>query len=396
MPAAPLLPVAIALAATLAGPGPGATLAESVAPGATLAAVMPAATMMAEPAPGALAAAVAVALEASVGQAVTVTVTVTNTGGQPVADPRPVLHPGGAAGTFRRAPPLGGALAPGEARTVAWTFEPAAPGIVVLSVSVTGTNTAGPEPEASARAILLVVRPAALATEAALSATAAVPGQWVSLTVTVTNPGGAAATGVTIPMPAPSTARLTPARGPVRAVVDRLEPGSATVFIWSWSVSGAGMASFFVRPSGRDANSGRTVVAQGVESGRVRLLRPAALRLESLYLLPNPVARPGEFIEATLVVTNSGEAPAEVTGVDIREKKSQGDAVGQPTIRSPVFPAEMPGGDSRSIVWAYRAGPGGTAQASAAVEARELETGRGFKLPAVLSNIVVISATAIR
>jgi hypothetical protein len=346
-------------------------------------------------APGAVTAALFVPSEVSRGQWCPAVLTISNTGGYAVTDLRPVFSGPADGGTLRRRPPPAPdlALAPGASRHLVWTWSVAGLGDLPFGVRLacaTCDGFLGIATEVSATAV--AVRPAALEGSLAVSVTQMVSGQKLALALTVTNGGGAAAERVTALVPTPSTSQAKLTNGPVRATLDRLPAGSATRFVWEWAVTGQGPVWFTSRVSGHDANA-RWGLSTGVlDAPRVRLLSPASLLIERFRLFPAPSVVSGAFVTASLVVTNRGEAPARLTELSIKEKKSEDAVLGPKSIISPGLPADLPGGDSASLVWTYRTGIWGTVSVTAAANAVEPATGRKIALLEAASNRITVTA----
>lgn len=338
--------------------------------------------------PGGLAAAVATRVEASVGQWVAVAVTVSNTGGVRVDRVVPVLA-GPAAGRFRTMPPPVPNLSiePGAALRLLWTWSVAGAGSHLFTASVFADTCEGAlSVGASASVWLSAVPPAALAGAIALSATRLVSGQQLLVRFTVSNTGGAAATGVTVPLPTPTTSRAKLATGPMRATLAALPPGSATELVWAWTMDGVGPAWFTGRATAHDGNADWTVGTGLVDSPRVRLLAPPRVKADQFTLFPEPRVRVGGYVTASLILTNTGESPAVLTGLDIREATNPGGLLIQRSLVSPSLPAELPGGDSRSVVWTYRTNLKGTAKLEATAKLKEAVTGKAMADVKAASN----------
>ncbi len=343
--------------------------------------------------PGRLEATVAVRPEASVGQWVAVALTVSNTGAVRVDHVRADLAPP-AAGRFRTVPPPLPhiAIEPGASLRLLWTWSVAGAGAHAFAASVFADTCDDALPvEATASAMLAAVTPAQLAGTITVSASRIVSSQKLDVVFTLSNTGGAAATGLTVPLPTPATSRAKLVSGPVRVKLDQLPGGSSTRLVWTWVMEGAGPSWFTGRATARDANADWAVGTGLVDSPRIRLLAPAKVKADQFTLFPEPVVRVGGYVTASLVLTNSGESDAQLTSLDIRESTQPGGLLTQRSVVSPSMPMEVPAGDSRSVVWTYRTASVGTAMLDATAKLKEPATGR--TLPDVKSSSNRIATT---
>ncbi|MEK7476522.1 MAG: hypothetical protein AAB152_12945 [Candidatus Coatesbacteria bacterium] len=346
-------------------------------------------------APGRLAVSVAVPPEVSRGQWVPIVVTVTNTGGYAVSDLEASLEGPAGAGWVRTVPVPSAShgLAPGAARRFVWTWSATALGSLPFGVRTSCATCDGfLAVEADASATSVAVRPAALQAGLSVSATQMVVGQKVTIVLAVTNTGGAAVRRLTALVPTPSTGRSALASGPLRATIETLPAGGSTAFAWVWTVTGHGLVGFTSRATGHDANA-RWGLSTGIlDSPSVRVLTPASLKIDRFALFPSPAVVSGIFLTASLVITNQGETPAQLTGLTVKEKKSPTGVLGPASLFSPRVPSDLPAGDSTSVVWTYHTGVWGTATVSAVATAVEPATGR--KLPSLqaLSNRITVTA----
>ncbi len=329
--------------------------------------------------PGTPVAAVAVRAEASVGQWIAIALTVSNTGTLPVEHVRAVLVPSDPGGRFRtQPPPLPNlTIEPGSALRLLWTWSVAGGGSHAFTASVFADTCGGLlTVSAAATATLLAVPLAQLAGTIALSASRLVSSQKLEVAFTLSNTGGAAARNITVPLPTPTTSRAKLVSGPVRASLPLLPAGSATRFVWTWVMEGAGPAWFTGRATAHDVNAEWSVGTGLVDSPRVRLLAPARVRADQFTLFPEPVVRVGGYVTASLVLTNIGESDALLTQLDIREATTPGGLLIQRSLVSPSMPMDVPAGDSRSVVWTYRTAVKGTATLDATAKLKEAVTGR--------------------
>lgn len=345
-------------------------------------------------APGAVAAAVATRAEASVGQWIAIAVTVSNTGGVPIDHVAAFLSGPEGSGRFRTSPPPvpNLSLEPGSSLRLLWTWSVSAPGPLPFSASVYADTCGGVlAVSASASVTPLCVPPALLTGAIAVSASRLVSGQKIEVALTLSNTGGAGAANVMVPLPTPATSRAKLVSGPMRVQLPLLAPGSSTRLVWQWTMEGKGPTWFTGRVTAHDANADWAIGTGLLDSPRLRLLAPAWVKADQFTLFPEPIVRVGGYVTASLVLTNTGETPAALTSLDIKEMSNPGGLLFQRSLVSPSLPMEIPSGDSRSVVWTYRTGALGTAKLEA--KAKLVEAATGNKLADVKAVSNQIAAT---
>ncbi len=206
------------------------------------------------------------------GQSFDVAVAVKNTGGSALTGVLPALTPTGSAGAAATVvtSPAAAPLAAGASATFTFSLKESgtAPGTLTVSAKATGTNPVGGGAVASAPVASLAAQvqaPAALAiTTFTLPATLN-RGAVVSLSMTVTNSGQAAAKSV-LPVPLRPTVVAT---GGVAATSSSAPTavtilgGTSQTFTWIFNENGAsgGTLAFTGAASGQDVNSLTTVAA---------------------------------------------------------------------------------------------------------------------------------------
>jgi hypothetical protein len=344
--------------------------------------------------PGRLEAALSAREEASVGQWMTIAMSVTNTGEAGVAVAAPSAWTRSGTGSFiRRYPgPEPFDLEPGGSRLVVWTWSVAGRGEVDFAGEVSGTSCGCLATGASAGATMAAVNPAELSADIRVSSTEAIIGQWIRVVLTVTNEGEAAARGVR-PEPLETGPAVLRVAGPEPRMSRALPGGASTRFEWSYSVSGEAVIHFAGGARARDANSGYPATAPLLASPKVDLLRPALLELVSLKLMPDPAYEPGAIVTAILVVANKGGASAQVTEVSVSEKSTKGTALVRKSLASLGLPKWVKGGDVVPLIWTYRGGEMGHVTVTAVVTGKETATGRKFKSASLRSNEVSVRGT---
>ncbi len=266
----------------------------------------------------------------SIGQAITLTLKLTNPG---LADVRnftvgtpSLTSTDGASATLTAgpspAPPA--VLAAGQTVTVTWIYGPAlmaglSSGHLGYRVTATGIDafsggTIAAQPTASST----VQSPAALTATLTPARTPPVPtgqpftvdtGQVFTMSLVVSNTGGAAAVAVT-PTPIPGCG----APSPVSATVN---PGSPVGFTYpSCSSATAGTVTRSASASGTDANNPSVVVTSNNASAAVVVQTPAVVAATTLTTTPASLSA-GQGFTVTLTLTKSGSAAASVTGVSL-------------------------------------------------------------------------------
>jgi len=339
--------------------------------------------------PGELVVSLAAVKRVSLNQQFAVTLTVTNTGGMPVEQVRFSLSSSG--GIARSGPASGqrpSSLAPGEARTLRWTFSASEAGAQFLAGSVEGTTCGGISACGAGAATLESVLPARLVGAIDVSATRIVAGQWITSVFRLEDAGGAAATAVRPILLGGACTRSV--RGPLPAASTDIEPGNRAMFTWTWSTTGAGTAHFSGSASCRDALSGKSVPSGMVESPRVSVLAPARLAVEALNLMPEPVVHPGDFIMVSLIIANKGGAPARVAALETALQETVPGVMVSPSKSTTKFPFVLEGGEIQTVVWNCRAGKPGVALLRISCSGTEGITGFLLKSATAISNRVAV------
>ena len=298
---------------------------------------------------------------ASAGQPITLTLSLTNPGladvlGFSVGTPS-VTSTDGANATLTSgpspAPPT--VIGAGQTITLAWTYTPAlTPGLSVghLSYAVTASGFDGFSGGAiatQANTSSTVQAPAALTATLTASRNPAVPngqpftvntGQVFTMSLAVTNTGGAAAVAVT-PTAIPGCAAPSPSSATVT-------PGTPVVFAYaSCSASTAGTVNRTASASGTDGNNPSRVVTSNTASTTVVVQTPAVVTATTLTTNPASLSA-GQGFTVTLTLTKSGTAAANVTGVSL---------TGTTCTTAPSTPVNGIGG-SLALTWSGCTAPG--------------------------------------
>jgi hypothetical protein len=288
------------------------------------------------------------------GALVTVRLTVTNTGEAYAASVTGgPLQPSAPAVLVSSPAPLA-LLFGGASAQLVWTYSVTSPGPMTFTATVTGVDgnagwvvTSGPAVSNAITVNAGGVLAAALAAPATV-----VPGDWFTLSLTVTNSGSADASGV-LPRIAAGPG-VTLASGPVPAGPLTVIPGASQTFVWTFSATGAGPVAFTATAEGTTC-AGVPVLASA--TAMVQGPVPTSLTLVSLTVTPDEVALDG-LITVRMTVSNTGTvvlndvAPAALT--------PQGDGAVVLVTAPTASPGPFAPGESRIFTWTWRALRGGT------------------------------------
>jgi len=330
--------------------------------------------------PGALEAGLTLPARASSGQWMNVYLTVTNTGGSSVSGVAAVqsASPGAMVVLESGPTPTGPlSLSGGASQSFTWTYSVSGTGLLSFSATVSG-QVCGVSPVlAAADGATDVVMPASLRIAVSVSGTPITPGQWLTVVVTVTNTGGAAA-ALLDPFLRVSSGQLAMVGGPVPISASMLSEGATASFTWTWSVSGVAPVAFTASAAGFDINSGSVVAAGPVSSPALVVWSPARLEVVTLELGPSPVVPVGAPVTATLVVQNAGGVGARIEAVYPGAVSSQPGVVGPPGAVYPSLPVTLAGGASQVFTWTQTATGCGTVASTVTVSGTESGTGRAL------------------
>jgi hypothetical protein len=289
---------------------------------------------------------------ASVGQAITVTLALTNLGEAAATGVGATLLAAPVAAEPQGPFPAAQDVPGGATRTFAWSFLARESGAGRFLAAAAGEDANGAGPVVLASVLsneLLVDSPAALVATAAASPLQVTAGQAVSVALDVTNLGEAAAVVTPALVCAPSgTAAWSATSSPAASAV----AGGATVrFEWTVATSGSGTLAFSPSVAGTDANSGAPLAASATALP-VRVQAPA--RLSAALTAAPLVVNEGQAITVRLDLANGGEAAA----VDVNPALTLVPASGATSASgpAPVPPGRIAGGASLRFEWSYAAG----------------------------------------
>jgi uncharacterized repeat protein (TIGR01451 family) len=356
--------------------GTDANSGSVLASGAALASIM-------ESSPAVLAAAITnLPANASTGQSFLATLSVDNTGGTPAVTLVPAAYFGaGVTLTSGPSPASLPSLANGGNIVFSWTFTANVAGPVSYTFTASGVGCSG-NIGASDTGVVTVQDAANLTASLVAAPAAVVAGQLVVVTMTVNNTGAVNASAVTAVLTAVGATGIM--GGPVPASAAIAGGGNAT-FEFTFTTTGGGSLTFNGSAQGTDALGGFTVTSASAASGSVAVT-PAANIVASMTLDPVGTVNLGRTLTATLVVSNTGGAGANVT-VAYTETKSDPFMLGAALPASPAGPFAIAGGTSQSLAWTYYAVRCGTGSIN--VSATGLEAGTGRALGPVSAGALV-------
>jgi len=293
------------------------------------------------------------------GSAVMVTLTVTNTGGGDAnavtASPLFVTGPGSLAPLAGPSPPMPVTLAGGNWRVFTWTMTGATPGALGLSITVTGTdaNSGLPlslGPVVSGGATVLVS--GALSALSTSWPSSTMLGGVITVTLTVTNTGGADVGNVMPSISALPGGRVTAVVPPVPPGPVTLTPGAMQTFEWTFTSTGGGRVDFTASAGGY-ACAGYTAVSSTVSS-----LITTSVGLSAVISAGPPVVGLADLVTVTMKVDSTGL----LTALDVVPDLVLG-GTGKAVLVSGPAPSTtgwLAPGTSVTFTWVYEATGGGT------------------------------------
>jgi len=327
-----------------------------------------------------------------VGDVVTLTALVTNTGEANARNvtPSAALAVSGTGGATKVnvSPPVF-TIVGGGSWAFTWDYLLTSPGSVVFTATVVGTDgnagwviTTGPMVSGT----VVVVAPAVLGTSATGPPGPPLPvGSWFTVALSATNTGGTDA-GNLVP-----TAEVRPAGASVVLVGGPDPPGpltlgssTGTTFTWTYSVSGWGRATFTLSVTGSD-------VCHALDTGKsvsVDLGTPAALEASGLTVWPDPLCE-GMLGSLRLTVTNTGQVPCTgVTGVPVV-------VVGVGMLSPLALPiGSLPGGSATTLTWTFTATSPGSLSFAVTVTGTDARSLGTVSAAPVGSNAITVTPRA--
>jgi len=293
----------------------------------------------------------------------------------------------------------------GASATFTWTMveDGTAAGSLQVATRARGSDVNAPATQvvsAAASATAAVQEPGRLTLgKMTLPATIS-RGQTFTVSVSVTNAGGAAVQNIGPDASSPAVAAAGGAGAPVldSATPGKtvLAPGQSTTFSWTYrdASTASGTLTYAATFTGADVNSGAPLTATAASSATT-VQRPAALSIGSLTLAStsggSSIDR-GQSFSAKLVVTNTGEAtaanalPSPVVPALLR--------TGAASAAAPSGPAavSIAGGTSATFTWTFtESGTGpGTLQVSTGVAGTDANSSAPVAAAAINSNTLSV------
>lgn len=247
-----------------------------------------------------------------VGQWITVTLSVTNTGGLIVQNVLPVAQyvlPGGLVWQDGPSPSGPLDLAPGGATTFVWTYSVSGNGLLVFTGSVGGDDGGMGRAAAWATDSRILARPGRLSGHLSVTPGTAPAGVTVTVRATITNTGDEAVTGVWMPDFSWTTTGdlvLSMLTGAVPAGPMTLPGQTTTVFEWTFTTSGEGSVTFSGTAFGQDLSV--FAFSRTVTLNRTACVIPLGVLTGRLKASPDVVTE-GGTIRLVFTVSNSGANP---------------------------------------------------------------------------------------
>lgn len=333
-----------------------------------------------------LSAELGVPAQASVGQEVSISLTVTNTGEATAEAVTPVLELPSKVDVLSQPDPA--RLVGGERHTFTWRVRPQAPGTAMFTASATGTdaNSGAVCATPSLKEPLKVEKMGELVGAVAVAPTQVSVGQLVTVELRVRNDGDAKVRDITASARGAGGGALQPRSSP--AVLAQLLGGTEHLFTWTFEATGPGQVLLELSASGFDGNSGMPVTMPPLTSEPVTVQRPSAL---TATWAPVPERlNVGQVLRVALTVTNTGEALAS------RVTPSAPTVTGAATRVSGPTPAslELAGGQSGVFSWEYEAGAEGTVSFQASATANDGNSGAALSAPEVGTGPVTVQRPA--
>ena len=327
----------------------------------------------------------------SVGQAVTLTATVSNVGTGTVTAIQPneveTSSIDGAAATVTGPDPASlASLAAGDSTTFTWVVVPTAVGHLDLAVSVAGNDVFSGQkvPSPPVTAEVLSQLPAGLVATISASRSTVDANQPVTITFTVTNGGQAGAivnAVVSQVLSGTATCQTVTPAPPIT-----VPAGGSRSFAWSCSAPSAGVLSLSGSATGVDANSSAPLTASPNSPATVTVQAPAALAA-TLGVDGDPTsASVGQPLAVRLTVRNTGGATAGVTGTALAA--TQGAAAC--TSLGPATPQTVPGGTSLVFSWTCLPAVATPLNLTAAVTGSDANTGAALTASASLPSPITV------
>jgi hypothetical protein len=335
---------------------------------------------------------------ASVGQALPLTVVVTNSGGTTVTNATASLSQRGAIGdgavTITGPPEMPQTLNANQSFTFTFQVSVTAAGPVRLTATPSGTGAASLQPSSGD---MLAQTPAQLSATLTTDRTRVSVGQALRITLLVQNTGGAdaanlAATAPSLASGATATmAAITPVAANPVAV---LHAGQSASFTWSTSATSPGQVAFVSSAQGADANSAAAISTGAITSATVQAQARGQLVL-SAAASPARVSAGLQRASLTLTAANPGGADVVLAALPSPSALTTGSAAVAVATQPPSAAGlVLPSGSSRDFVWTFDASGSGTVYWQASASATESNTGNTLSPAPASSGTIVVEAPA--
>jgi hypothetical protein len=197
-----------------------------------------------------------------------------------------------------------------------------------------------------------------------------VQGAAITVSLEVTNSGGARVSSITSQLMLGGDGSAVARSGPTPSLFD-LDPGQRRTIVWVYDASAIGTITFSGRAAGVDANSGAPVASSSA-SAMVMVMRHAALSLA--LSLPSTVDVNGTFT-VDLDVTNGGGGGALDVAPSTPTLSGSAAAMLLTGPTPPSFAGPLVAGATQRFQWTYRATSAGTLTISVDVTARDENDG---------------------
>jgi hypothetical protein len=329
----------------------------------------------------------------SLGQQVTVVLTVTNIGSAQTAatanvtGTATVINMGGGVTVSSSPAPIAPILT-GASASFTWIYNTTATGTLAFSGYASYVDIDGAKQTIPLLSPLIQVQSAPALT-AAISAPANVNnGQLFTVTMVVTNTGGARALNV-----APSLVSATVSGAPDIALTNIISPltipgGNAQSFQFVYMANTSGVLYFSGSAAGTDENSGSAVLSPWTPRLNVSIQVPVNLSITAFNNIP-PVVAQQQFFTVQMTVSNLGDGSAANIMPFIF-----GSGSGAATLLtgpSPVSAPALAGHGSVTFTWTYSAAATGIVNFSSGANGSDINT----SLPATTGPSPVITESVI-
>jgi len=176
-------------------------------------------------------------------------------------------------------------------------------------------------------------------------------GQNITVTMTVTNNGGATVEDVTpsaLTLSGTGGAHLQSGPSPVSTNLDSSESAD---FVWVYSSSSGdhGTVRFSGHATGTDANSGNPVSSNSSSSNWITIQTPAHLSIGSISCTHTSVSKGQSGIPVTMTVSNTGETIVHISSAGLTFWQGSTERTSDYIVTSGSNPDSIPGSSSRSF-----------------------------------------------